>query len=98
VWRDRLGGTKLVNRGAGIAGPIGTADYDVWKANFGNVLPNLGAASGSALPSAEPLSAAVPEPSTVMMLLEGILAMSCRRRIAVSQTHAAVIHTIIPRF
>jgi hypothetical protein len=38
--------------------------YDIWRANFG---ASLGAGSGSALPSAEPLSAAVPEPATEVL-------------------------------
>jgi hypothetical protein len=38
--------------------------YDAWRANFGI---SLLAGSGAALPSAQPLSAAVPEPSTLMI-------------------------------
>ncbi len=44
------------------------AEYDTWCANFGNT-----AGSGSALPSAEPLSAAVPEPGTIVLLAMTIL-------------------------
>jgi hypothetical protein len=40
--------------------------YDIWRANFGS---SLGPGSGSALPSAEPLSAAVPEPATIVLLM-----------------------------
>lgn len=36
--------------------------YNLWRANFGRT-----AGSGSALPSAEPLSAAVPEPATLLL-------------------------------
>ena len=39
-------------------------DYDVWRAHFGQT-----AGSGAARPSAEPLSAAVPEPATLLLLL-----------------------------
>jgi hypothetical protein len=40
------------------------ADYDVWRSHFGQT-----AGSGAALPSAESLSAAVPETSTAVLLL-----------------------------
>jgi hypothetical protein len=39
--------------------------YDIWRANFGT---SLAAGSGSALPSAEPLSAGVPEPASITFL------------------------------
>jgi WD40-like Beta Propeller Repeat len=39
-------------------------DYEVWRANFGST-----AGSGSALPSADPLSAGTPEPATFVLLL-----------------------------
>ena len=39
-------------------------DYDVWRAHFGQT-----AGSGSALPSAEPLSATVPEPPALVQLI-----------------------------
>jgi len=44
---------------------VGTqASYDTWRANFGHT-----AGSGAALPSANPLSAAVPEPSAVVLMV-----------------------------
>jgi hypothetical protein len=42
------------------------AMYDAWRENFGT---SLGDGSGSALPSAESLSAAVPEPATLALLI-----------------------------
>ena len=39
-------------------------DYDVWRAHFGQT-----AGSGAAIPSANPLSAAVPEPATLVLLM-----------------------------
>ena len=60
-------------------------DYDVWRAHFGQT-----AGSGTALPSAEPLSAAVPEPATIMMLAMAIV-MFLSRRCA-----AAVVISIRP--
>lgn len=55
------------------------ARYDAWRANFG---ASLGAGSGAALPSANPLSAAVPEPAFALLML-GILLVYSRRRLAV---------------
>jgi hypothetical protein len=40
------------------------SDYDVWRAHFGQT-----AGSGAAIPSANPLSAAVPEPATLVLLM-----------------------------
>jgi hypothetical protein len=54
VWRDGLGTLYTQN------------DYEVWRAHFG---ASLGSGSGSALPSADPLSAAVPEPATIVLLV-----------------------------
>jgi probable HAF family extracellular repeat protein len=54
-------------------------DYNVWRAHFGAVSPGIGAGSGAALPSAESLSTAVPEPTSGLMLLVGILVLSSMR-------------------
>jgi phospholipase/lecithinase/hemolysin len=52
--------------------------YDAWRANFGT---SLGVGSGSVLPSAEPLSAAAPEPATVILMILAAVGWSlCRRR------------------
>jgi uncharacterized protein YjbI with pentapeptide repeats len=48
------------------------AAYNTWRANFGAVSPGIGAGSGAALPSAEPLSATVPEPVTLALLTFGL--------------------------
>jgi hypothetical protein len=53
------------------------ADYDVWRAHFGETAGN-----GSSLPSVDPLSAAVPEPSTALIVLVGILALAAAGRIS----------------
>jgi probable HAF family extracellular repeat protein len=58
-----------------------SAAYDVWRANFGQP-----AGSGAALPSAESLSAAVPEPTFSLMLLPVLLMMSIRWRKMMRQT------------
>ena len=64
LWRKTLGqvGANLAADGNG-NGEIDNGDYDVWRANFGKM-----AGSGTALPSANPLSATVPEPATVCLV------------------------------
>jgi uncharacterized protein YjbI with pentapeptide repeats len=58
------------------------ADYDTWRTNFGQTI-----GGGGALPSAEPLSIAVPEPlpavpepSTALLVIVGSLALAARWR------------------
>ncbi len=52
-----------------------TTTYDTWRANFGHT-----AGGGAALPSAEPLSAAVPEPAGLwLMAFCGMLAMRWKK-------------------
>ena len=62
VWRKGLGTIYT------------QANYDLWRANFGQTI-----GSGAALPSADPLSIAVPEPVAWVMLLTGTLAIFSRR-------------------
>jgi hypothetical protein len=54
------------------------ADYDVWRANFGQTI-----GSGAALPSAEALSIAVPEPATTLLCFLTIIAGLFPRRVTV---------------
>lgn len=76
VWRNTLGqlGSGLVADGNGNH-QIDAGDYDVWHAHFGQTAGG----SGAALSSVERLSAAIPESSTLLMLLAGILTMCFRR-------------------
>jgi hypothetical protein len=71
VWRDSLG--QVVRLGVGADGDrdgmITVVDYGIWKSNFGRSLSNPGAGS----------TAAVPEPSAVMLILLGISAGVWRR-------------------
>jgi T5SS/PEP-CTERM-associated repeat protein len=50
------------------------ADYDVWRANFGQTI-----GSGGALPSADPLPIAVPEPAILTLLIMAMVAHYARR-------------------
>jgi hypothetical protein len=78
VWRDRLGqSVTLANENPAAASPglVDAEDYAFWKSHFGNVLPNPGAGSGAALPSAALLSPAVPEPGTFALVTAGLFAL-----------------------
>jgi GH25 family lysozyme M1 (1,4-beta-N-acetylmuramidase) len=84
MWRDSLGANVPIYSGADGNGDswITPADYGVWRANFG-----AGAGSGSASSSAfslppSLLSAAVPEPASLVLLLFQLAAATCiyRRR------------------
>jgi polyhydroxybutyrate depolymerase len=58
----------------GVGTTYDQGDYVVWRANFGQT-----AGSGAALPSAEPLSAAVPESASVLLVILGTVVLFCRR-------------------
>ena len=74
VWRDTLGQADvgLAADGDG-SGVIDDGDYTVWQTNFGAVSFGSGAGSGAALPSASPLSAAVPEPTSLTLAVLGFV-------------------------
>jgi hypothetical protein len=63
----------------GVGTTYAQGDYDVWHAHFGRT-----AGSGAARPSAEPLSAAVPEPATFTLLIMAMVVHYARRRSTVS--------------
>jgi hypothetical protein len=70
VWRDNLGNPSdaaLNGNGDGAAG-VGPGDYDLWKNSFGT-----GSGSGS-------FATAVPEPSTLLMLLVNCCGVAGLRR------------------
>lgn len=70
IWRDKLGTNfNLPNRGVGITGPVSTDDYNAWKANFG-----AGGGGGA-------IAVGVPEPTSVVLVLFGLL-LACGRRSA----------------
>lgn len=69
VWRDNLGGDEsvLMGNGNGMNG-VDPADYDLWKSNFGT--------TSNAVVSAS----AVPEPSSLLLLVLGFVAIGFKRR------------------
>ncbi len=76
LWKANFGSTTMLAADGNGNFIVDAADYTVWRDNLGN---SLGAGGGSALPSAEPLSAAVPEPSSWMLLCLGFVAVAVRR-------------------
>jgi Lectin C-type domain len=64
VWREAQssGATTLDNRDPSLTGPVGNADYQYWRARFGNT-------SGSGAGGNLGQSAAVPEPSAGALLM-----------------------------
>jgi hypothetical protein len=73
VWRDTLDSTTDLAADGNANGTVDPGDYDVWKSNFGNHFALVAGAN-----------AGVPEPSTFVLLLAGILTLCCRRRTTVS--------------
>ena len=73
-------------------GAVDAADYVIWRKNDGtqqgynNWRSNFGraAGSGTALPSAQSLSDAVPEPATLMMFVVAIMSIFTCQRVSVS--------------
>ena len=70
AWRDKLGqNVALPNRDQNNSGPISAADYNSWRSNFGKT--NLGAGALS--------SSAVPEPSTLALVLASVFGLVVTR-------------------
>ena len=65
VWRDTFASTEDLRADGNGNGTVDAPDYSIWRDNFGNT-----AAGG----------AAVPEPSSILLLLSGAIAVGWRRR------------------
>jgi fibronectin-binding autotransporter adhesin len=70
TWRKNNGTNNALANDGGLGTPIGPGHYDLWRANFGNP-PGAGSGLGGA---------AVPEPSTIALVLIGLTALAFRRR------------------
>jgi hypothetical protein len=80
LWRDTLNQT-VTPAGSGadgdMSGTVDAADYDFWKARFGNMTPIPGV--GSSIDPAV-FAMAVPEPTTCLPLLVGLLLLKISYR------------------
>ncbi len=72
VWQRSVGTASIPNRDPNNTGPIGEADYDSWRAQFGMV---AGGGAGNIASS----SSAVPEPSCWGIIFAGFIALSLHR-------------------
>ena len=74
VWRDNLGAdesTGILN-GNGDGGTVDNSDYALWVANFGNTAPPASAEVSQ--------TAAVPEPTSLILILVGAAAAASQSR------------------
>ncbi len=71
LWRDSVGQATLPNRGSGITGPVGPADYSFWRSHFANT-----SGSGAGGLSNSP----VPEPASLLLVVVGMLGVLNTRR------------------
>jgi autotransporter-associated beta strand protein len=76
VWRRSVGAATIANRDSLNTGPIGTADFDTWRAHLGQM---VGTGAGSGLSKA---GGTIPEPATGVALVVGlsIVCLTCRAR------------------
>jgi hypothetical protein len=72
TWRKNNGTNNALANDNGLGTPVGANHYTLWRANFGKP---PGAGSGSGLSGA-----AVPEPTTIGLVLLGLAALGLGRR------------------
>jgi hypothetical protein len=81
LWRK---GGPLINE-VDTPGVVNAADYAAWRARFGNTGSGAGADLNAAVSGpGTTATAAVPEPTTLALLLIGMLTMTSRRLATVS--------------
>lgn len=81
LWKSHFGATTNLAADGNGDGHVNAADYTVWRNNLGTTLGAGNGAAGYPLgASAAPLSPAVPEPSTMVLLIVGMSAAFAFRR------------------
>jgi hypothetical protein len=74
TWKKNEGTNNALPNDNGLGTPIGLSHYDLWRANFGNP---PGSGSGRGLGN----NGEVPEPSSIALLVLGIISLVGRRRV-----------------
>jgi hypothetical protein len=72
VWRKNVSTSTALPNNL-ISGTIGLAQYNQWRANFGNTTPSPGSGSGA------PANTAVPEPATLLHLILAVAILATWR-------------------
>jgi hypothetical protein len=85
VWAATFGSTEDLRADANHDGVVDAADYTVWRDHLGQMLGAGSGAAGYRLgASARPLSAAAPEPTSMLLLLAGgVCARVARKRLSI---------------
>ncbi len=73
MWRKNAGTSNALPNNL-IGGAIGMAQYNQWRANFGNTAPGAGSSTGATA------NAAVPEPATMVLIVLALVGGCIRRR------------------
>ena len=66
LWKSNFGSADFPHADGNRNGIVDAADYTVWRDHMGEKL-SAGVGSGAALPSAAPLSPAIPEPGAIFL-------------------------------
>ena len=74
-WRKNVGAASLPNRDPNNTGPVGADDYNAWWAHFGQTFSGSGDTAGSSTSA----DSAVPEPSTVPIIIAACTTVAVSR-------------------